>query len=315
MAGNLDGFGVYAKANSTERYDEDFYVLNQFNGDLTNNLFEDGAKVCRRPINGKDVINRIVLEYSDGKLTTMIKEKDGLHYCESRTIDLKEFYLTLSGKSQASETISIEVPNVYFKTDHEIPEIQYWPETASTYYNAKDLFKSVHDNVKQENERIKIYRTKFRDILTKKPAQIFKLLFSSDQKISKKLVKDIESLDIISQQIKISLTAVTTTKGRMENKFGEYVTKISNWLESMADIYDGMEVEMDDIIKKLTALKINERIGEVSGKMKKVIGQLERMTVTSGLYSKNSGEITKFLKQISEVHKGIVSYRENLGQD
>ena len=129
------------------------------------------------------------------------------------------------------------------------------------------------------------------------------------------MVKDIESLDIISQQIKISLTAVTTTKGRMENKFGEYVTKISNWLESMADIYDGMEVEMDDIIKKLTALKINERIGEVSGKMKKVIGQLERMTVTSGLYSKNSGEITKFLKQISEVHKGIVSYRENLGQD
>lgn len=128
-------------------------------------------------------------------------------------------------------------------------------------------------------------------------------------------MKDIESLDIISQQIKISLTAVTTTKGRMENKFGEYVTKISNWLESMADIYDGMEVEMDDIIKKLTALKINERIGEVSGKMKKVIGQLERMTVTSGLYSKNSGEITKFLKQISEVHKGIVSYRENLGQD
>ena len=85
MAGNLDGFGVYAKANSTERYDEDFYVLNQFNGDLTNNLFEDGAKVCRRPINGKDVINRIVLEYSDGKLTTMIKEKDGLHYCESVT--------------------------------------------------------------------------------------------------------------------------------------------------------------------------------------------------------------------------------------
>jgi methyl-accepting chemotaxis protein len=128
-------------------------------------------------------------------------------------------------------------------------------------------------------------------------------------------VKDIESLDIISQQIKISLTAVHTTKGRMENKFGEYVTKISNWLESMGDIYDGMEVEMDDIIKKLTALKINERISEVSAKMKKVIGQLERMTTTSGLYSKNSGEIKKFLKQISKVHQSIVSYRENLGED
>jgi len=36
----------------------------------------------------------------------------------------------------------------------------------------------------------------------------------------------------------------------METKFGEYVTKIQNWLNSMADIYDGMEVEMDEIIKK-----------------------------------------------------------------
>jgi hypothetical protein len=101
MAGNLDGFGVYAKANSTERYDEDFYVLNQFSGDLTNDLFEDGAKFCRRPINGKDVINRIVLEYVDGTLTTMIKEKDGLHYCESVTHFLpkpQNFSFTISGR-------------------------------------------------------------------------------------------------------------------------------------------------------------------------------------------------------------------------
>jgi hypothetical protein len=43
-------------------------------------------------------------------------------------MDLKQFYLTLSGKSQESETISLEVSNVYFKTDDEIPDIEYWPE-------------------------------------------------------------------------------------------------------------------------------------------------------------------------------------------
>jgi len=57
-------------------------------------------------------------------------------------------------------------------------------------------------------------------------------------------------LDIVSQQIKVSLSSVSTNHRNMETKFGEYVTKIQNWLNSMADIYDGMEVEMDEIIKK-----------------------------------------------------------------
>lgn len=310
MEGPYEGFGVFAKANSTERYDEDFYVLNRVGGNLDQKSFMDGAKICRRPIKGKDATNRIVIEYSHGSITTMIKEKDGLHYCESRQMDLSEFYLTFSGKSQKNEAISIAVKNVFFKTDIAIEGIEYWPEQSE--FNSKQLIQSVHDSVKQESDMIKIYRSKFRDIQTKKPAQIFKLLFSSDKKISKQLAKDVEDLDIISQQIKVGLSSVNSDKHRMENKFGEYVTKIQNWLTSMSDIYDGMEVEMDEIIKKLTALKINERVAEVSAKMKKVIDQLERMTNTSSLYSKHSKDVEIFLEKVVGMQTEINNHQADL---
>ena len=81
--------------------------------------------------------------------------------------------------------------------------------------------------------------------------------------------------------MKLVLRWMHSNKEQMHVKFSEYIGKILNWLNSMEDIYEGMDKEMDEITKKLQSLKIDERITEISKKMENVMKKLERINNTN----------------------------------
>jgi len=87
LSGNYRGFGLYAKVNSTKRIDEDFYVMNSIQGPLNMRTFMEDAKFCKRRIQ-MDEVQRVVFEYDDGELSTIIQETNDRHYvCETRRIE------------------------------------------------------------------------------------------------------------------------------------------------------------------------------------------------------------------------------------
>lgn len=259
MYGEHSGFGLIAKTNSTDVMDENYYQMNELNGkyiDLNN--FKNKAKICKRIIHF-DKVQRIVLEYINNELTTIIKEDDGLHYCETRkNIDLDNFYLTLTSKSLKDDSLFLEVVKVSFKTDVKHKLEYYKSEEIGTKYDSAELVSKIHDSVVEEHNKIQIYKKKFRAILTKKNIEIFNGIYDQDKETNSKLRQNIQTLDGVSQEIRQVLNYIHTNKESMSVKSSEYMSKIMNWLNSMADIYTGMEKEMDEIVNKLTSLKINE---------------------------------------------------------
>lgn len=138
-------------------------------------------------------------------------------------------------------------------------------------------------------------------ILKKKNEEIFRLIFKSDKRNVNRIKKNIGAIDHLSQQIKLVLRYVDSNKEEMDGKFSEYVHKIMNWLDSMHDIYDGMETEMDSIIIKLKSLKVFDRVEALTLKVRKIVDKIGHMKDVTFDLHENSDTIVKFMEQVGQL--------------
>jgi len=160
---------------------------------------------------------------------------------------------------------------MYLKSKDPI-KVKYWTGVKSSV-DKMSMMKAIHESAVQENETTKLYRTKFKEIMKHTPEEIFELLFKSDQSLSGRLEKGMVRLDVVAQQIKLALNAIEGHKGDSNNKFKETMDKIITWLNSMGEIYDGMDSEIATMLEKLSSFKFQEKIKATSNKVEAIINK------------------------------------------